>query len=52
MNQEQAPAMAPVFFFTFLPRERNEGFGDVHAIMGKVNWVVPKIGLRASIAAG
>ena len=21
-------------FFTFLPRERNEGLGDVHAIMG------------------
>ncbi len=24
--------------FTFLPRERNEGFGDVHAILGKFNY--------------
>ena len=24
-------------FFTFLPRERNEGFGDVDAIMAKIN---------------
>ncbi|HQS06375.1 MAG TPA: hypothetical protein PLT16_12160, partial [Daejeonella sp.] len=25
-------------FFTFLPRERNEGFGDLDAIMAKVNY--------------
>ena len=24
--------------FTFLPRERNEGFGDVHALLGKFNY--------------
>jgi hypothetical protein len=24
--------------FTFLPRERNEGFGDVHAVLGKFNY--------------
>ena len=26
--------------FTFLPRERNEGLGDVHAILGKINYTV------------
>jgi hypothetical protein len=39
-------------FFTFLPRERNEGFGDVHAIMGKVNYNIPKTSVKASLAAG
>ncbi len=39
-------------FFTFLPRERNEGFGDVHAIMGKVNYNIPKARLKTSLAAG
>jgi hypothetical protein len=39
-------------FFTFLPRERNEGFGDVHAIMGKINYKIPSIKLAASAAFG
>lgn len=39
-------------FFTFLPRERNEGFGDVRAIMGKVNYNIPKIRVKTSFAAG
>ncbi|HEX5026202.1 MAG TPA: OprD family outer membrane porin [Agriterribacter sp.] len=39
-------------FFTFMPRERNEGFGDVHAIMGKVNYNIPKIRVKTSLAAG
>lgn len=26
--------------FTFLPRERSEGFGDVHVVMGKINYTV------------
>ncbi len=39
-------------FFTFLPRERNEGFGDVHAIMGKVNYNIPKAGIKTTLAAG
>ncbi len=39
-------------FFTFLPRERNEGFGDVHAIMGKLNYNIPKLRLKTSLAAG
>jgi len=39
-------------FFTFLPRERNEGFGDVHAVMGKLNYNIPEIRLKTSFAAG
>ncbi len=39
-------------FFTFLPRERNEGFGDVHAIMAKVNYNIPLAGIKTSLAAG
>lgn len=39
-------------FFTFMPRERNEGFGDVHAIMGKVNYNMPKIRVKTSLSAG
>ncbi len=39
-------------FFTFLPRERNEGFGDVHAFMAKVNYSIPMSGFKTSLAAG
>ncbi len=39
-------------FFTFMPRERNEGFGDVHAIMGKVNYHIPKIRIKTSLSGG
>ncbi len=39
-------------FFTFLPRERNEGFGDVHTIMGKVNFNMSKARVNTSLAAG
>jgi outer membrane porin, OprD family len=39
-------------FFTFMPRERNEGFGDLHAIMGKVNYNIPKIRAKTSLSAG
>lgn len=39
-------------FFTFLPRERNEGLGDVHAIMGKINYKLPSLRLTASAAFG
>lgn len=39
-------------FFTFMPRERNEGFGDVHAFMGKVNYNISKIRVKTSLAAG
>jgi len=39
-------------FFTFLPRERNEGLGDVQAIMAKVNYKVPSLRLITSAAFG
>lgn len=39
-------------FFTFLPRERNEGLGDVHALVAKLNYKIPKARLQASLAAG
>ncbi|MBL7817852.1 MAG: OprD family outer membrane porin [Saprospiraceae bacterium] len=39
-------------FFTFMPRERNEGLGDVHAFMGKINYNMPKKGLKTSLAMG
>jgi hypothetical protein len=39
-------------FFTFLPRERNEGFGDVHALMGKISNALLKTALKTSFAAG
>lgn len=39
-------------FFTFLPRERNEGFGDAHAIMAKVNYQIPRSRVKTSLAAG
>ena len=39
-------------FFTFLPRERNEGLGDVHAIMGKVNYKIPSLRFTISAAFG
>lgn len=39
-------------FFTFLPRERNEGFGDVHALMGKINYNMPKIRIKTAFGAG
>jgi hypothetical protein len=39
-------------FFTFLPRERNEGLGDVHALMAKVNYNIPKARIKTSLAAG
>ena len=39
-------------FFTFLPRERNEGNGDVNAIMVKINYNILNERLRSSLAAG
>lgn len=39
-------------FFTFLPRERNEGFGDVNAFMGKVNYKLKKVPFSASVGIG
>ena len=39
-------------FFTFLPRERNEGLGDVHAFVLKTGYKIPKIRLKAEAAIG
>jgi hypothetical protein len=39
-------------FFTFLPRERNEGFGDVHAIVAKFEQKFPKKRVKSSIGLG
>lgn len=39
-------------FFTFLPRERNEGLANVHAIMGKANYTFPKKQITTSLAIG
>lgn len=39
-------------FFTFLPRERNEGLGDVNALLGKINYKIPKARITTSLAFG
>lgn len=39
-------------FFTFMPRERNEGLGDVNAIVGKVNYKFIKARIHTSVAFG
>ena len=39
-------------FYTFMPRERNEGFGDVNAYVGKVNYSFSKVPLKASLSYG
>jgi hypothetical protein len=39
-------------FYTFMPRERNEGFGDLHAFVGKLNYHPHNGPLKASVAYG
>ena len=39
-------------FFTFLPRERNEGFGDVHAVSAQVKYNPKENPFFASLGAG
>ena len=39
-------------FFTFLPRERNEGLGDVHAFVGKLQYNISKARIKTSLAFG
>jgi hypothetical protein len=39
-------------FYTFMPRERNEGFGDVHAIVGKISYLADVIPLKTSLSYG
>jgi hypothetical protein len=39
-------------FFTFMARERNEGYGDVHAMNLVANKLMPKQGLKIEVAYG
>lgn len=39
-------------FFTFLPRERNEGLGDVNAYMAKLTYTFTKAKLKTQAALG
>ena len=39
-------------FFTFMPRERNEGFGDVHAMVAKAAYSIPTKKLKFNLAGG
>ena len=39
-------------FFTYLPRERNEGFGNVQALVVKAGYDFAKAGLKTSVQAG
>jgi hypothetical protein len=39
-------------FFTFMPRERNEGFGDLHAMVIKLQYNQPKARFMTSLAGG
>lgn len=39
-------------FYTFMPRERLEGNGDVHAVVGKARWQAPKKKISLEAAYG
>jgi hypothetical protein len=39
-------------FFTFMPRERNEGLGDVHAVVVKAGYSIPKLRLKTQAGFG
>lgn len=39
-------------FFTYLSRERNEGLGDVHAAVAKINYHLVKAPVKTSLAFG
>jgi hypothetical protein len=39
-------------FYTFMPRERNEGFGDVNAFVGKLSYATPNFPVKASLSYG
>lgn len=39
-------------FYTFMPRERNEGYGDLHAIVGRISYNFPKVNVKTNLAAG
>ncbi len=39
-------------FFTFMPRERNDGLGNVNAFVAKLNYNMPKSNFKTSISYG
>jgi outer membrane porin, OprD family len=39
-------------FYTFMPRERNEGFGDLDAYVGKISYNIPKNRIKISSGLG
>lgn len=39
-------------FFTFLPRERNDGLGDVHAVLLKTGYTFPKLRIKTQTGLG
>lgn len=39
-------------FFTFIPRERTEGFGDLHAFVAKLDFKPKNSNFKTSLAAG
>jgi|JI10StandDraft_1071094.scaffolds.fasta_scaffold03865_3 hypothetical protein len=39
-------------FYTFMPRERNEGFGDVHALVAKINLFSKSKRISSGLALG
>jgi hypothetical protein len=39
-------------FYTFMPRERNEGLGDVNAWVGKINYNFQQIPLKVNLSYG
>ena len=39
-------------FFTFMPRERNEGLGNVQAFVGKLSYATPNLPIKASLSYG
>jgi hypothetical protein len=38
--------------YTFMPRERNDGLGNVHAMTADLSYKLPKTGLTASLTYG
>jgi hypothetical protein len=39
-------------FYTFMPRERNEGFGDVTAYVARVGYNIPERRIKTNVALG
>jgi hypothetical protein len=39
-------------FYTFMPRERNEGFGNVNAFVGKISYLADNFPLKTTLSYG